>query len=221
MTTQEKATERPILMSAPMVKAILAGRKTQTRRVIKPQPDDDGLWNDDDHPRSIQSTLTGWNGTVDSTGESKEFICRYGKVGDVLWVRESWNRVFERKRDGQRFFKAPLNEPVKWWIEYAAWPFKHGEEPPKWKPSIHMPKKVARLWLKVTGVRVERVHDISEKDAIAEGIHFDEDSGYWFAGDVAMAQTAVSCYRELWEEINGKDSWDSNPWVWVIEFERK
>jgi hypothetical protein len=203
METITEVKERPILFSAPMVRAILEGRKTVTRRVVKPQPDDDGLWNDTDRPRSLESTLSGWNGTVDETGESKEFRCPYD--ANVLWARETWAKV-----NGEIAYKASKKDYL----------FAPGETKGIWKPSIHMPKKACRLRLEIQSIRVERLHDITEEDAIREGIHFDEDSGYWFAGDVAMNQTARGCFMELWVHINGVESWNINPWVWRIEFKK-
>lgn len=198
---------RPILFSTEMVKALLLGQKTQTRRVIKPQPDDDGLWNDTDLPRSLQSNLKGWNGTVNETGESKEFRCPYGQVGDLLWVRETW------RIDGHTtkcyLYKADL--PV----------FSGGV---KWKPSIFMPRYACRLVLRITNIKVERLQSISEEDARREGVKYDlslEFNQYLnYEKGIYQCPSAVESFKSLWSEINGEKSWSENPFVWVIQFER-
>jgi hypothetical protein len=146
--------ERPILFSAPMVRAILDGRKTQTRRVIK------------------EKLMRGEGAHVNN--------CQYGKPGDRLWVRETFCYHDYLAR---YLYKAD------------------GVTGVKWKPSIFMPRIASRIMLEITGIRVERLQDISEEDAIAEGWPKSSD---W--------------YRSLWESINGQGSWVLNPWVWVIEF---
>lgn len=207
---------KPILFSTAMVQAILEGRKTQTRRVIKPKPDDGGLWNDDEFPRSINSELTGWNGTVDETGESKEFKPKYQK-GDILWVRETFSVEGNTTRNYS--FKADLPE----WMD--------AKGIAKWKPSIFMPKAAARIFLKVISVRAERLHDVTWNDAMAEGIQvkYDKDNPeqplYKFypcndLRDNTYLENPVASFCSLWKSINGLESWDSNPWVWVYEFER-
>lgn len=176
--------DRPILFSTPMVKAIIDGKKTQTRRVIKNQ----GLYGAPKsfkaYPYKDDETLKDKFGFQSDDGE---WVCPFGKPGDLLWVRET----FKEYDDWHIVYKAEdeLNQ------EYPNMP---------WKPSIFMPKKYARIWLKITDIRVERVHDISEKDAIAEGI---ENS---------------TKFKSLWDLINKKRGygWDRNPYVWVVEFER-
>jgi len=186
--------EFPILFSTPMVQAILAGNKTQTRRIIRPQPDDSGLW----------------NGTVDETGESKEFKCRFGKIGTILWVRETWN--YDPHKNVTYIYKA------------------QGEnQSEKWKPSIFMPKEACRIRLEITDIRVERLQNISEEDAMAEGV------GYGFQMNaeypdyehikngicILTQDTAEMSFASLWDSINFKRaSWKSNPWVWKIEFKK-
>lgn len=176
--------ERPILFSTEMVKAILAGRKTMTRRILNPQPDDAGLHNDSLYPRSIASDLKGWNGTVDETGESKEFRCRYGKPGDLLWVRESFVKWEMSTGASGYYYKANFPEGTN----------------QKFKPSIHMPKAAARIWLLVEDIRVERLQSIRDRDALNEGIAKGEK------------------FSVLWESIHGPGSWIVNPWVWVVKF---
>jgi hypothetical protein len=219
--------EHPILFSTPMVKAILEGRKTQTRRTVKPQPDDSGLWNHSEFPMSIDSNLEGWHGTVDETGENKRFKCKYGKPGSILWTRET----FTRDENGHIGYKA---SPETWrtkengfndgtnWINW------------QWTPSIFMPRSASRIDLLVKDIRIERLQDITEEDAIKEGtpIPVSEENnvlmplnGKYFPTDyfkpVDKTNYNRAFYGVLWDEINGKTyPWNSNPWVWVIEFEK-
>lgn len=197
--------ERPILFSAPMVRAILEGRKTVTRRIIKPtQPRADGLW---------------------PAGRDPLPDCPYGQPSDRLWVRETW--MPDAPRDGTwddvAFFGckgSPLSMiPAQYRtpehvIHRASW---DGHDMVGWKPSIHMPRWASRITLEVTGVRIERLQDISEADARAEGIEQSERTGGWLPGNCAAPEWA---FRELWESINGAGSWNANPWVWVVEFRR-
>lgn len=166
-----------------MVQAILAGRKTQTRRILKQQ---------DIRIHSIE----GW--PASSTGEVK---CPYGQVGDVLWVRETWDFGYPYA------YKADGALPIT-----------------KWRPSIHMPKAACRLFLRITNVRVERLQDISEEDAIAEGVsRYPKSPIYGYKNylhEDMYCLTAVDSFRTLWHSINGEQSWNDNPWVWVVEFER-
>ena len=188
--------ERPILFSGPMVRAIIEGRKTQTRRVIKPQPAPQ---------ESVQyDTITG-QAVYESDESSRIIDCPYGGPFSRLWVRESL-----------KF------DPDNGWL-YAAGPSvmtekeceqHHGQldridfsySRPSC-PSIHMPRKASRITLEIVAVRVERLQSISYDDAVAEGIEHEYPK-------------AVAQYRDLWEQINGPGSWDANPWVWVVEFKR-
>lgn len=176
--------EKPILFSTEMVRAILEGRKSQTRRVIKPQPDGEIKAN---IPYEFYGTKTERIFT-----DTKAYLAPCS-VGDILWVRETW------AKDDTYYYKADGS---------------CGSRCGKWKPSIHMPKEAARIWLEVTDVRVERLQEITEEDARAEGaLPTREERGY-------------NCCRDefitLWDSINSKRGygWDTNPWVWVIEFER-
>lgn len=194
----------PILFSTPMVQAILNGNKSMTRRVIKPQPDDSGLHNDTLFPRSIQSDLEGWNGTVNATGESKQFKCPYGQPGDVLWVRENFGFW-----EDLRLHKAQIFDTSNWFTT-------EGEKIPyetlKWKPSIHMPFAACRIFLRVKEIRVERLQDISREDCKCEGTTLGMDNGAFSGWN--------DRFCNIWQSINGADSWNANPWVWVIAFER-
>lgn len=221
---------RPILFSKDMVEAILQGRKTQTRRIIKD---------------SFNGCWTGSNGSIQAGGHpcpndpvvmhpgeliidyegqyhkyeaevveawfhcstmDKLAKCPYGKKGDIIYGKETFayliddEILYKASEDGNLFSKDPLF---------------------KWKPSLFMPKKASRIWLQITDIRVERLLDVSEKDAIAEGV--EEFGGFYrnyqtpdvFPGSFS----AMDSYFSLWNSINGKDSHRINPWVWVVEFE--
>lgn len=218
---------RPILFNGAMVRAILDGRKTQTRRIVKPQPD---------------YFACGWPCTFGK--ECSESHCLmhhkdgkhlivmkspYGKVGDQLYVRETW-RVGD---SGDCACYEPCGQCPSGKTLYKL-DFPNGVEGWKWKPSIHMPRKYSRITLEITGVRVERLMDISEVDALLEGISSVRTNKWerqqfaqWRAlFDAAceegkkppLGPTPKRAYQALWESINGKGSWEANPWVWVIEF---
>lgn len=197
--------ERPILFSAPMVRAVLEGRKTMTRRVAK-------------------RLLLGL------PQAEMNAQCPYGQPGDRLWVRETWahndgwyddtDAVAWKNWHGERNGRQCAT-----WVDYRAtyqqdkdgcdrdWP---------WRPSIHMPRWASRITLEVTGVRVERLCEITEADARAEGVECFDDTktfrSYW--NDFCVCLSAKDSFQTLWAEINGPDSWDANPWVWVVEFRR-
>lgn len=195
---------KPILFSTPMVQALLDGRKTQTRRIIKASMFDLQLWiaNKSSNNPKIKNT------------------CPFGKIGDLLWVRETWRPDCAiMKKPGSRKITCPA---IRFKVGEGRLHLGGKDKPQldridgKWKPSIHMPRWASRLTLEVTDIRVERIQNISKKDAIAEGVlhcvnmfhaepNWDEDDD-------------ESMFQELWESINGKDSWKANPWVWVIEF---
>ena len=199
--------ERPILFSAPMVRALLAGTKTQTRRVVKKLP-----LNLNRETNSIE--------VDDANIENGRFVkmipCPYGQPGDRLWVRETFGH-FERNENF-----APGCD-----VFYRADGESLAVEP--WRPSIHMPRWASRITLEVTGVRVERLQDISEADARAEGIFPHVRGGWhWLKHDSSNLddwnqfgyKTAALAFRALWVSINGPDNWAENPWVWVVEFKR-
>lgn len=200
--------ERPILFSAPMVRAILAGTKTQTRRVVMGAPEDWAPM----QPQVFAPTLIDRHGDEqpgpDAYGAGNEegdcwIRCPYGQPGDLLWVREAW-RAFAafNSRPPRDITSGPV-----WHEAQDQVPF-HPTAYGKLRPSIHMPRWASRITMEITGVRVERLQDISEADAVAEGVFTDP------------ACPAYDAYRSLWESIHGPGSWDANPWVWVIEFQR-
>ena len=181
--------ERPILFSAPMVRAILAGAKTQTRRALR------GFYPPNRPEYDSESGRLEWfNGDEVVCG----MRCPYGQPGDRLWVRETWAVPHRYDHLG------PSNIPVLGVpTHYAATEYRGGL---LWRPSIHMCRWASRITLEVTDVRVERLQDISTVDCWAEGIAASPDVD------------PVHEYRDLWESINGPGSWDVNPWVWVVEF---
>lgn len=198
-------TEKPILFSAPMVRAILAGAKTQTRRVVKPQPSSELL--------AEYARIRSERGSDRSDAQMLTDCvpCLYGSPGTRLWVRETWGNGALPGYPPTYFYRADdVHSHRDGWAT-----------PPglKWRPSIHMPRAASRITLEVTGVRVERLQDISEADAMAEGIQ--RIAGrYTFNGGLHESRTAVESYRYLWESINGTESWSANSWVWVVEFRR-
>jgi hypothetical protein len=212
--------ERPILFSAPMVRAIIDGRKTQTRRVVKPQPDEYAAMQGD------QCMLV--HDSSPDMHNSELIACPYGQPGDQLWVRETFCPIYPQDPNYNG------GNPIEY--DYAA-TYKHGDRlgdsigiKKKWTPSIYMPRAASRIELEITGVRVERLQDISEEDAIAEGVFKKVKDGYGLGDIVETIDGGEAIYlsrgqarfeyRHLWESINGPGSWDANPWVWVIEFRR-
>jgi hypothetical protein len=193
--------ERPILFSAPMIRALQAGTKTQTRRVVRVQ--DFSM----QRGRPMQYD--------DKRSEWRPLPCPHGQPGDQLWVRERF-----APRDGITLINRQRSE-IFYWADDEA---KYWSDGP-WKPSIHMPRWASRITLEITGVRVERLQDISDEDAQAEGTPC-----YVCGGSlVGLSEADCHCfhrkanasdYRCLWESINGAGSWDANPWVWVVEFKR-
>lgn len=228
--------ERPILLNAEMVRAVLDGRKSQTRRIMKVQPH-----------AGVRSSVFVKSGFED--GHGKELACPFGAVSDRLWVRETWSVVsYAFDNDGMMVDYVP-DRPAKSVHEkpfgngyytghaiYAAdgdftWSDDDGFVDGRscWKPSIHMPRWASRITLEITAVRVERLQDISEEDAKAEGVG----SAVWFAakgvpeaeweslGEHGAHQAShINSFATLWESIYGEESWQANSWVWVIEFKR-
>ena len=198
--------ERPILFSAPMVRAILAGTKTQTRRVVKPHRSDDSF--------VLEDHGNGWWPYRSEDGESSvmldgcehRFNCPYGQPGDRLYVKETWSHDGS---GGPPIYMADLCER-----DYPGVPCEHG--PARWSPSIHMPRWASRITLEITGVRVERLQDISEQDAMAEGVE-----PYRLpCHPQREALRHVDGFCAVWESIYGPGSWERNPWVWAITFTR-
>jgi hypothetical protein len=201
--------EIPILFSTPMVQAILAGRKTQTRRIVKISD----VLEYPDRFRYVGNSTTKeiyrpaikyddrvWHefGLKANNAPAWVTTCPYGQPGDVLWGRETWSKIHYESVDPEPtyFFKADDKSGLT----------------RIWKPSIHMPKVAARIWLEVEMVGVERLQDISEEDAKAEGAT----EGFWPQKEICHRLS----YRDIWDSINGINAWEANPWVWVIKFKR-
>ena len=183
--------ERPILFNAPMVRAILDGRKTVTRRIVKAR---DLEWMD------VHQGLR----ELDNAER-----CPYGQPGgDRLYVRETWAAPHAYDHLPPRLIPQDAR------IHYAATEDRGGL---LWRPSIHMPRHASRITLEIARVRVERLQDISAADARAEGCPDKPVDG---AEQASIDLLAKLWYHDLWEQINGLDSWAANPWVWVIEFRR-
>lgn len=231
--------EKGILFSAPMVRALLAGTKLQTRRAMKPQPSDS--WSPfslgEVHKMRDGEFVLDRNGgpIVIGYGPSNEdgdeaYPCPYGQPCDRLWVRETFAIVprtaYARSIGVQQVIRKddPYNHDAA--VFRADWDL---SPPGRWRPSIHMPRWASRITLEITDIRVERLQDISEEDAFSEGVTElplqKGESGAWWTADVSAgkklhAQSLVKAYKALWESINGEGSWDKNPWVWCITFRR-
>lgn len=241
MNSETKVKQRPILFSTPMVQANLAGRKTVTRRTT-------GL----DYINSLGDKVTfagcemGENmtykpqcpsglhvffGNEETDDWWQPIKCPYGNVGDILWVRES----FSKTPDFGYVYKAsqtPTGE------EYRQEYLKAGNKWAKWKPSIHMPYDACRLFLEITDIKVERLQDISEEGAKAEGLAcLSKDGGITYKYGIPDADglpgnddsgwhwseweaNPIEAFKKLWKKINGSESWNANPWVWVVSFKR-
>lgn len=201
--------ERPILFSAPMVRALLNGRKTQTRRAYKNRK----------HPDA------GCDMAACELAREKQHVidrsCPYGRPGDRLWVRETHRPIF-----GQTCGLIA--------VDYQADPREKWERlgdqigtPTKWTPSIHMRREYSRIQLEIVSVRIERLNDISYEDAISEGM---ADHAKVIPCNKNFDETSEQCarrlrwpqrqYENLWNKISGAGSWDANPWVWAVEFKR-
>lgn len=198
-------TERPIIFSAPMVRAILDGSKTQTRRIAS------GV-------AALHAATGEPLSRLDSAGP--RVACPYGKPGDKLWVKETTVNVEDHGYTGPVYMESDDGRST---MDFGLAPAPDDctEVEPhelKLRPSTRMPKSMARIWLEVTGVRVERLQDISAEDAKAEGVEC------WRNTETLKGLTACCehfyAFEDLWKHINGPGSWDANPWVWVIEFRR-
>ena len=250
-------SDRPIIFSGPSVRAILEGRKPQTRRVLKPQPPT-GEWDvgrlraEEIFPTVVDRYGEEQPGTecFGATSDCGEWClsCPYGGPGDHLWVRETWRIPGDSSRARESGSTCTGPEDIEFAADFTG--FDYDIRRP-WRPSIFMPRWASRLTLRIVGVRVERLQEISEADSLAEGCRAVEAEPWWQGykeceGELMhqqargrvppdwmiepkpsynptfdpLACTAKQAYEILWNSINGKDSWDANPWVWVIEFER-
>lgn len=185
--------ERPIIFSGPMVRAILDGSKTQTRRIVKNSGDMEFDNNDPYFGPYWLSYAT------EAEGEDAKVRCPYGIPGDRLWVRETW--ALERDGTG-----CPDDTGILYRATDPGWDDE--DTGLRWRPSIHMPRTASRILLEVTDVRVQGLKDISEDDARAEGY------------SPRSPDYPVGWFHGLWDTINGAGAWHQNPWVWAITFRR-
>jgi hypothetical protein len=205
-----------------MVRALLDGSKTQTRRVCKPAETAGlsrviGIQNPRDFgQRPLEVRGSGWFGDEDG---DVQFCSPYGQPGDCLWVRETWapnagtagGFLYRADHGGADSYHA---------ADLRAGQWTHTVD--RWKPSIHMPRRASRILLEITSVRVERLRDISADDVRAEGVLWDAMGWMDYEHDDGRRKSSSrQSYQTLWESINGAGSWDANPWVWVVEFKQE
>ena len=208
--------ERPIIFNGEMIRAILDGRKTQTRRPVKPQPTEYGLvFRRAGVSEKLEDDFYAWEDDgllLDEHSEDGgpcQRLCPFGVAGDRLWCRETWMAETEQSipTGGVIYRATDKPEPDE-------------NSPLCWRPSIHMPREASRITLEITSVRIERLQEITEEDAKAEGIDMDIPLMPHVPGMGATHPSAV--FSDLWDSIYAKCGfgWDSNPYVWVIEFRR-
>ncbi|MFP2963358.1 hypothetical protein ACLEPN_37800 [Myxococcus sp. 1LA] len=204
--------ERPMLFSGPMVSALLDGRKTVTRRLVK--------------PHHLGGTLDVVDVLNAGNAERAQVHCPYGAPGDRLWVKETW-ALEDCGPDGERVVWR-ADRAAAWRTNLAdVYYLASNYEPSRWRPSIHMTRWASRLTLEVVSIRAERLHDITEADAQAEGVERHPTENGWRNYEpepafeaVTYHATARESFASLWRSINGPQSWDDNPWVWRVEFRR-
>lgn len=202
--------ERGMIFNAEMVRAILSGQKTQTRRVMKSQPypsktREGDYWFSCNKVRSMVhvSDFISGNSVIPDVHEFFSTCCPFGAVGDRIWVRETFGDCGARL-----VYRADSDDGASCAVK-------------RWTPSIHMPRWASRILLEITNVRVERLNDISEQDAIAEGIERYNDDGTVYYGPYGKGDCRPErAFSDLWKSIYGDENWQANPWVWVIEFKR-
>ena len=227
--------ERPILFLAPMVRAILEGRKTVTRRAISVN-----LTNRFDEPRGQADVAAGYPFVECDEGYWPAInFCPYGKPGERLWVRETWGVIshdfdehgnmidwepdrpaspIREMRFGQGYYSGHVIYRADGEAVWAGDDDGGGDDRSAWKPSIHMPRVASRILLEITDVRVERLQDISEEQALAEGIAKHPDGGHHVEDGKHHWASPIDSFAGLWSSVGG--DWDANPWVWCVNFQR-
>lgn len=230
--------ERPILFSTPMVRALRAGTKTQTRRIVKPQPPAEatsaGVISSSTKSHGDWWWMSGDPQDSDTwIPVGDEFRCPYGVPGDTLWVREHWASLIGYDDYAPRDITP--GSPIWFQADHERELESMPPEVGKWRVGMFLPRWASRLTLTITEVRVERLQEISEADAIAEGVgpnwigdlagwsaeahgYYDYSKPVGWDGEGAVLLTARESYATLWESINGPGSWDANVWVWVLTF---
>ena len=241
--------ERPIIFSTPMVRAILAGTKTQTRRVVKCSIPICGVASAEDWVHCMANRMPVYpsqeeiskkieqikgliHPLISDSGHLFSVLCPFGKVGDQLWVREAFQLLMSDDLEDHEWMKCDYKTGKGYVVSYPA---THGvkefiqlstdEISSRISPSIHMPRWASRILLEITDVRVERLQEISEADARDEGLHRAL-NGQWSGGvwkhlrEPSRFDDPRNAFCDLWASINGPGSWDANPWVWVVEFRR-
>lgn len=237
-------TDRPIIFSGPMVRTILSGQKSQTRRIVKPQPIEYaggisphhkakhpapyidaycGEKKTTSNPRGMGMEWCWW--TEDDRQGPFVGTCPYGHPGDRLWVRETWC-LGDSNQNGLKISRYAAEDDQRYWRVPSTEDFLKLSVRARsgaWIPSIHMPRWASRITLEITEIRVQRLQDISEDDAIAEGIPQNSGGCFYPPGMDGSGQaapnpqsTARSAYGLLWDSIHGHGSWDANPWVWCV-----
>ena len=225
--------ERPLLFSAPMIRALLSGAKTQTRRLVDMRHisfiggrdhdhDDPALWGFGDIDgcwHVLDRKAQPWSG-AGLPHESYAITCPHGSVGERLWVRETWAQVWKTEYPPDDVRDCDVQYRADWPNDRypGHWPDDCADDPAcgRWKPSIHMPRWASRITLEITGVRVERLQQITDADAIAEGMPHPTE---WSLDCSSTPPTHH--FRRLWDAENGKRCpWSSNPFLWVIDFRR-
>lgn len=229
MNPNNSPKERPILFSGPMVKAILEGKKTQTRRVVKLRHK---FWKGLSLDGALFDPGFGDGAYLKVKGRDDTYhrlYCPHGNVGDRLWVRETFtcftHGLPEYPDECDHIHgaaaRAKYSDPTGIYsVEELAVVYKADgdSEPDRWEPGIHMPRWASRLLLEITAIRVERLNDISRHDAIAEGGPPSHRSIDRISAQFGYPDFSRSWFGQLWESINGEGSWKENPWVWVVEF---
>lgn len=211
-----QAKERPILFSGHMVRAILNGQKTVTRREIKPsmRSADSSFELHQQEDESWRPMHTFDESCMDAKGTEHPIVCPYGQPGDQLWVREAWLADAQLDSIAPRDLSQgePILYPADGSVRQTGCAM---VSQGRGRPSIHMPRWASRILLEITAVRVELLQDITEEQAEAEGVNF-----LRHVPDADETLTASQLFECLWSSINGDESWNGNPWVWVVEFKR-
>ncbi|MBH3395847.1 hypothetical protein [Pseudomonas monteilii] len=211
-----QAKERPILFSGHMVRAILNGQKTVTRREIKPsmRSADSSFELHQQEDESWRPMHTFDESCMDAKGTEHPIVCPYGQPGDRLWVREAWLADAQLDSIAPRDLSQgePILYPADGSVRQTGCAM---VSQGRGRPSIHMPRWASRILLEITAVRVELLQDITEEQAKSEGVNFLQ-----HVPDADETLTASQLFECLWSSINGDESWNGNPWVWVVEFKR-